>query len=52
MFLCEIDKFSWYHEKGMSYDLHVLDGGDFFRKFCDSDLTERFARDRLVFNVS
>ena len=24
----------------------------FFRKFCDSDLTEQFARDRLVFNVS
>jgi len=24
----------------------------FFRKFCDSDLTERFARGRLVFNVS
>lgn len=36
----------------MSYGLYVLDGGDFFRKFCGSDLTERFARDRLVFNVS
>jgi len=24
----------------------------FFRKFCDSDLTEQFVRDRLVFNVS
>lgn len=23
----------------------------FFRKFCDSDLTEQFARDRLGFDI-
>lgn len=36
----------------MSYGLPVLDGGDFFRKFYNSDLTAQFSRDRLVFNVS
>lgn len=36
----------------MAYMFYVLDGGDFFRKFCDSDLTAQFSRDRLVFNVS
>lgn len=33
--------------------IHSIEYGvNFFRKFCYSDLTEQFARDRLVFNVS
>ena len=38
----------------IDYRIHSIEYGVnfFFRKFCDSYLTERFARDRLVFNVS